>query len=307
MRTQFWLMALLLFLGNTSRTLAHFPWLVPMNDSANRVQLFFGEGPQPDDPSYLARWLDVPVTPILGTKPQKPTAWKWNEAKDGLTCTVPGAGAWELTHTYGVLKRSESFLLVYSAKAVQCQPPETSDALRVRLPAQGLSVESLWDGKQLELVFFEDGKPAAHLEVHANTSEGSKQFATDESGRYRFETPVSGVVSFRVAKTIDRQGTWEGEEYTSVRHHTTFCVRVPRAPSATIVSQDTTTLPALPLALTSFGATRHASIGMSMEVIPVKPILMRMMSNAINSSPATPKNSFRGKRLPKDRVCKAMA
>lgn len=230
-----------------------------MNDSANRVQLFFGEGPQPDDPSYLTRWLEVPVTPILGTKPQKPITWTWNETKDGLACTLPGAGAWEMTHTYGVLKRSDTFLLVYSAKAVLCQPPETSDALRVRLPSEGFSIEPQWDGKQLELVFFEDGKPAAHLEVNANTSEGSMHFSTDDSGRYRFETPVSGVVSFRVAKTIDRKGIWEGEEYNSVRHHTTFCVRVPSTTSAAIKSQDTTTLPALPLALTSFGATRHDS------------------------------------------------
>lgn len=246
-------LALTLFLSLPNASHAHFIWvLTGSGHDAGRVQVFFGEEAEPDDPGLLDR-ISNAETWSVGWRGE-PEKLSLTKGKASLEATV-AKGSQEspviLKHTYGVFTRGNtSFLLNYYAKTYPTVLPGNWRAIEDenRLPFEIVPSRK---GASTVLQLIWKGMPLAGAEVviHGPGLKGKLEGTTDESGDFRCELPETGTYSIRGKMTQDTAGTHNGEEYDSIRHYTTLTLH--SAP--TRVSSLKHELPDLPQGITSFG------------------------------------------------------
>ena len=180
---------------------AHFIWvLTGSGENADRVQVFFGEATEPDDPDLLDRIIKAEAWSVGGRG--KPETLSLLKGKDALEATLPEKlhqNAVVLKHTYGVLTRGQSsFLLNYYAKSYPLALPGTWHAIedKERLP---LEIIPTRNGNTTALQLTWQGKPSANSEI-VIVGPGIKdklEGTTDEAGTFRCELPADGVYSIR--------------------------------------------------------------------------------------------------------------
>lgn len=251
MRHLLFSLTLLLCLPAVSR--AHFIWvLTGAGEDAGRVQVFFGEAAEPDDPELLDRIVKAEAWSMgWRGEPEKISLTKGEEALVATLSERASQNAVVLKHTYGVLTRGQSsFLLNYYAKAYPFALPGTWNAIadNERLP---LEIVPVRDGKTTVLKLTWQGKPSAGSEI-VIVGPGIKdkiEGTTDEAGNFRCELPAAGVYSIRGKITEEGEGTYDGEQYGSIRHYTTLTLH--NVPSTFESAKHK--LPELPQGITSFG------------------------------------------------------
>ena len=256
LRLRSWLPAVVLALVWTQAASAHFLWLLTGTEKAPnkvKVQVFFGEAAEADDPALLDKVAKAEVWSVGGRgEPKLLTLTKGADALEAELAGPARDSTLILKHNYGVLAKggSEPFLLMYYAKTHPFAMPGTWRAVKddVRLP---LEISPTIDGSSTLLQVTWKGKPVAGSAVTVVGPGIDKKIkgATDEAGNFRCELPKAGTFSIRAKHTEEAAGKFDDKEYKSVRHYSTLTLH--NAPSRlTPVAHN---LPALPKGTTSFG------------------------------------------------------
>jgi hypothetical protein len=244
-------LTLLLCLPSVSH--AHFIWvLTGSGDDAGRVQVFFGEAAEADDPELLDRIINAEVWSIGGRgKSEKLHLTKGEDALESPLSEKLRQNPVVLKYTYGVFTRGQSsFLLNYYAKAYPFALPGTWNAIedKERLP---LEIVPTRNGNTTALQLTWNGKPSSGSEI-VIVGPGIKdklEGTTDEAGNFRCELPAAGVYSIRGKVTEEGEGTHNGEKYGAIRHYTTLTLH--NVPSELQGAKHK--LAELPQGITSFG------------------------------------------------------
>lgn len=242
-RLAFLLIALLALPTATAR--AHFLWLVKTNDAKGgaRLQVYFGEGAEPDDPALLARVKAAKVWRIGESGKPLPLPLKLTE--DSLSAGLDGAASndvYLLQHTYGIFERGgDAFLLKYygaTGPNLDHWPQRAAKGVDFQLtPAAtsaGVQVKAVWRGKPLSKAQVVATGPGLEFEAE-----------TDENGVVTLPVKKQGVFSIRGRHIEKQAGKHDGKAYSAVRHYTTLVLNTK--------TQDAE-YPALPELVTSFGA-----------------------------------------------------
>ena len=217
-------------------------------DSA-KVQVFFSESAEPDDPALLDKVIKAEVWSVGGRG--EPRALPLKKVGDALEAELGRASTTILRHTYGVTAMGgEPFLLKYYAKTYPFVLPGTWRAIEdeERLP---LEVVPVLEPAATRLNVFWKGQPlpGATVTVVGPGIPQKLEGTTDNAGSFRCELLQAGVYSIRAKHTEPTAGKLEDQEYQSVRHYSTLALRyVP--PTLDPQAHD---LPALPQGTTSFG------------------------------------------------------
>lgn len=232
---------------------AHFLWLLTdTSSSTGKVQVFFGEAAEADDPALLDKVAKAEVWTVGGRGEPKLVSLK--KSDDALEAELSGPALQStqiLRHTYGVVaKGSEPFLLKYYAKTHPFPLPGTWKAVRDsdRLP---LEVVPSQDGTSTTLQVLWNGKPLAGSTVTVVGPGIDKKIegTTDEGGNFHCSLPQAGTFSIRAKHSESVAGKLEDKEYKSVRHYSTLTLHYQPSQLAPVAH----TLPALPKGMTSFG------------------------------------------------------
>lgn len=268
MKTFQWTAAVVCLLAAsiTNQAFAHFLWLLPQAEGKNnaaKVQLYFGEAAEPDDPDLLK--------PLTGIKVWEKNAkgkletYSLTAGDDSLFITPEpkGAGraAYGLSHTYGVITRGESqFLLQYYAKTYpqKSQRVWSKISCTEQLP---LDIVPTLKGDEVTLQVNWQGKAQADVElkiIGPKTSDASVTAATNAKGQHQFKL-VEGVYSIRAKFVQEKKGEHKGDKYDSVRHYSTLtlpfvAVAENNKTAATSEAATDSKYPQLPEGISSFGA-----------------------------------------------------
>lgn len=253
-KVRIWLPVMAIAILWTQSASAHFLWLLTGSEKApGKVQVYFGEAAEPDDPALLDKVAKAEVWSVGGRG--EPKLLALTKAEDSLQAELTGSALLSpliLRHSYGVLSKgdSEPFLLMYYGKTYPFALPGTWQAVNddKRLP---LEIIPQADGSSTVLKVTWNGKPQAGLTVTVVGPgiESKLEGTTDEAGTFRCELPIAGTFSIRAKHTEATAGKLDDKEYKSVRHYSTLTLQY--APSRlTPVSHH---LPPLPKGTTSFG------------------------------------------------------
>ncbi|MCA9015713.1 MAG: DUF4198 domain-containing protein [Planctomycetaceae bacterium] len=269
MKTFQWTAAIICLLAATmtNQAHAHFLWLLPQaegNNNAAKVQLYFGEAAEPDDPDLLKKLTSIKVW----EKKQQGQLQTYNltAGEDSLFITPEpkGAGraAYGLDHTYGVITRGESqFLLKYYAKAF----PQKSQRVWSKISCSKelpLEIVPVLKGEEVTLQVNWNGKPLANAELKiSGPKTDSENVTATTNAQGQFQTKLTdGVYSIRTKHTEEKKGEYNGDKYDSIRHYSTLTL-----PFVALKDNNETTaaetapeadskFPQLPEAISSFGA-----------------------------------------------------
>lgn len=260
----------LLAMSVTSQAYAHFLWLLPQtegknNNNAAKVQLYFGEAAEPDDPDLLKRLTKIKVWEKSSNG--KLQTYSLTEGDDSLFITPNPKGAGEaaygLDHTYGVITRGDSqFLLKYYAKAF---PQKSQGAWNKISCSKELSLEivPILKGEEATLQVNWNGKPLAGAElkiIGPKTSSETVTATTNAQGQYQTKL-TDGIYSIRAKHTEAKKGEHNGDKFDSVRHYSTLTLPFvslaknnKTAAKSSAPSAADSKFPQLPDAISSFGA-----------------------------------------------------
>ncbi|WP_298859602.1 DUF4198 domain-containing protein [uncultured Gimesia sp.] len=251
----------------TTQAHAHFLWLLPQVEGKNnaaKVQLYFGEAAEPDDPDLLKRLTSIKVWG-KNTKGKLQT-YSLTPGDDSLFITPnpkgTGKSAYGLNHTYGVISRGDSqFLLKYYAKAF----PQKSQGVWNKidfLEQLPLEIVPVLKGKEVTLQVNWNGKPLADAELKVigpKTTSDTLTATTNAKGQ--FQTKLSdGIYSIRVKHTEKKSGEHQADKYDSIRHYSTLVLPFVSLTQKKKTSATTSApaikdkFPQLPDAISSFGA-----------------------------------------------------
>lgn len=246
-------LALALLIASPSLGRAHFMWLLTDGSAKEgKVQVFFGEAAEADDPALLEKVAKAEVWTVGGRGEPKPVELKLG--KDALEAELSGPARQAtliLRHNYGVVaKGGEPFLLKYYAKTHPFALTGTWKAVKdsERLP---LEVVPMLDGSQTVLQVLWQGKPlsGSTVTVVGPGLEKKIEGTTDEAGHFKCTLPQAGTFSIRAKHTEASSGKLDDKEYKSVRHYSTLTLPYEPARLTPTAHQ----LPALPKGMTSFG------------------------------------------------------
>ena len=240
--------------------LSHFLWLVPQDESGSLVQLYFSEGPAPDNPKLLEKLNGIKVSAYRSDKESETESLGFNSDKTSLFAKSKGASAWQLKHTYGVRGTDKKSLLIYSASSVTCEREGMEDRDSVRLPSHGFIVRPSFDGQKLSLALFSNGSPAKGFEFEIHSPQDHRTVKTNDLGIAIVDSIVPGVYAVRCYETNESAGQHDGIDYQATQHYSTTSFIVPNLQGATLVPEDKEALGAIPEAITSFGATASNNV-----------------------------------------------
>lgn len=256
---------LALFVSNQAQ--AHFLWLLSQAEGKNnaaKVQLYFGEAAEPDDPDLLKRLTNIKVWEKSANG--KLQTYSLTEGDDSLfvTPTPKGAGksAYGLDHTYGVITRGDShFLLKYYAKAL----PQKSQGVWNKISCSEqlpLEIVPVLKGEEVTLQVNWNDKPLADAElkiIGPKTSSESITATTNAQGQVQTKM-TDGVYSIRAKHTENKKGEHKGDKYDSVRHYSTLTLpfvslsKSSKTTATKLTPAVESKFPQLPDAISSFGA-----------------------------------------------------
>lgn len=232
---------------------AHFLWLLTDSTAPQgKVQVFFGESAEADDPALLDRVIKAEVWTMGGRgEPKLLTLTKGSDALEAELAGAARQSTLVLRHNYGVMaKGGDPFLLKYYAKTYPFALPGTWKAVgdSGRLP---LEVVPSVKGSQTVLQVLWNGKPLAGSTVTIVGPGIDKKIEgnTDDSGNFVCELPKSGTYSIRAKHTEEAAGKQDDKEYKSVRHYSTLTLHSQQGR----LTPTAHNLPALPKGVTSFG------------------------------------------------------
>lgn len=251
-----------LFAARPTITSAHALWLKTDADHGKPLAvLTFGESPQ-DETYHLPEALeDTPIwlrTPD-GQRTELVAEIVETDDRIGIEAPLPAdlaeAGKWyvlEATREYGIY---HGFLLTYYAKHVYAKP---SDRLAAAGPSSGLKLDIVprATGDALELTVRWDGQPRAETDVVVTVGDGdSQELKTDAEGKVTLKPEGEGLVAV-VANFYDKtqSGELDGEKYGSAAHYATLTFPWDASAKPQAAATSSTELPALPVAVSSFGA-----------------------------------------------------
>ncbi|MFO0906444.1 MAG: kelch repeat-containing protein [Pirellulales bacterium] len=228
---------------------AHFLWLVRDAQHGGKIQVYFGEAAEPDDPALLSKVAAAEVWSLEGRG--QPKSLPLTHSSDSLTADQARPATSILRHNYGVVEKGGApFLLKYYAKAYPYALPGTWNAVRdaERLPlevtpalaADGLRLTVTWAGKPL---------PGAVVTVNGPGIDSKLEGPADAEGRFVCQLAQPGLYSIRAKHSEETAGTHDGKEYKSVRHYSTLSLNY--APAQ--LSPAAHDLPPLAKGTTSFG------------------------------------------------------
>jgi len=246
-------LALALLVASPSLGRAHFMWLLTDSSAKEgKVQVFFGEAAEAEDPVLLEKVAKAEVWTVGGRG--EPKAVELKLGKEALEGELSGAARQStliLRHSYGVVaKGGEPFLLKYYAKTHPFALTGTWRAVKDsdRLP---LEVVPTADGSQTVLQVLWKGQPLAGSTVTVVGPGIDKKLegTTDEAGHFKCTLPQGGTFSIRAKHTEAISGKQDDKEYKSVRHYSTLTLPYQPARLTPTAHQ----LPALPKGTTSFG------------------------------------------------------
>lgn len=269
MKTFQWTAAIICLLAAsiTNQAYAHFLWLLPQAEGKNnaaKVQLYFGEAAEPDDPDLLKRLTDIKVWEK--TAKGKLETYKLTLKDDSLFITPKpeGAGraAYGLDHTYGVITRGESqFLLKYYAKTY----PQKSQRVWSKIDCSEqlpLEIVPVLKGQDVTLQVKLNGKPLEGAElkiIGPKTDSETVTASTDAKGQYKVKL-TDGLYSIRAKHVEEKKGELKGDKYDSIRHYSTLTLPYVALKNKTKATDGEESVevdskyPQLPDAISSFGA-----------------------------------------------------
>ncbi len=231
---------------------AHFLWLVrDAGGQPGKMQVYFGEVAEPDDPGLLERVQAAQVWALPGRG--EPQALSLTRVEDELVAELPPAARQAtvvLRHTYGVMTRGDaSFLLNYYAKSFPSPLPgtwrEANDP--ERLP---LEITPTVEGKEIVLYVAWKGQPVAGATIAIHGPGVDLEGTTNEKGVFRGKFPEEGRYSVLARYLEKTPGKHDGKSYTEVRHYTTLALEYTPAQLAPVAHN----LADLPQGMTSLGA-----------------------------------------------------
>jgi len=247
------LLALSLVLACPAVSSAHFIWLLSNPSAApGKVQVFFGEAAEADDPDLLDKIAAAKLWVVDGRG--EPQLLPLTKGTDALEATLPDgqkSATLILEHNYGVMaKGGPKFLLKYYAKTSPSVLPGTWEAVydKERLPLeiiaridQGqVSLETLWQGQS---------QPEIALTIVGPGIEDKIEGVTGPNSRFLTMLPGAGVYSIR-AKHVETVAGQLGEDaYESIKHYSTLTLHY----QPTELQPEPNQLPELPQGTTSFG------------------------------------------------------
>ncbi len=254
LKVRFWLPALAAAFIWTQSASVHFLWLLTGSEKApNKVQVFFGEAAEADDPALLDKVAKAEVWSVGGRgEPNLLTLTKGEEALEAELAGPVRGSTLILKHNYGVLAKggAEPFLLMYYGKTHPFALPGTWRAVKddARLP---LEINPTNDGSSTLLQVTWKGKPLAGSTVTVVGPGIDKRLegTTDEAGHFRCELPKAGTFSIRAKHSENTEGKLDDKEYKSVRHYSTLTLHYAPSRLAPVAHN----LSALPKGTTSFG------------------------------------------------------
>lgn len=228
---------------------AHFLWLVRDAQPGGKIQVYFGEAAQPDDPTLLGKVAAAEVWSFEGRGQPKPL--NLVQSAESLTAEQARPATSILRHAYGVVEKGGSpFLLKYYAKSYPFALPGTWTAVRdaERLP---LEVTPEFDVAGLRFNVTWAGQPLAGAVVTVNGPglDEKLEGPTDAEGRFVCKLAQAGLYSIRAKHVEETAGTHDGKEYQSIRHYSTLSLHY-APPRLSPASHD---LPPLVKGTTSFG------------------------------------------------------
>ncbi len=252
----------LCLLGCGAPCSAHFLWL--SSDVDGRGLVYFGESAA-DQNYHLPERLAQLKLSYRGVAGGAPTAVPLLELETddfvGLRSKEALAldGLIETSCQYGVYHGT---LLTYFAKHYLGVDPATWSKLGPA-PEHPMDVVPglAADGRSLELTVYVKGKPYSGADVSrlSTDAEPEKQ-VTDAKGTARFDS-AGGALSFLVSmEEKDKSGKYEGEAYAGCSNYMTLTISTPeqqahtKSAAADVSAALHSTLPALPAAISSFGA-----------------------------------------------------
>ncbi len=246
---------------------AHFIWLVRQMDgeAGDRVELYFSEAAEPDDPDLLQRVKDVTIWQLGPDGHAQKFALQLEDDAlfAGLGDKIDGHSLFVARHDYGVLERNgESFALRYYAKT---GPKLGDEAWSRNDSGKHLALDvipvAVTNGIRIEVRW--QAKPLAGAQVIVS-GPGMKDFeaTSDKQGQATFETSKPGLFSIRVRHIENQAGERNGHKYESIRHYSTLALNVTTAGVSADSPADNhkaeqaaaSTYPPLPELVTSFGA-----------------------------------------------------
>lgn len=239
-----------LILAFPSVSHAHFLWLLTSGPpSASKVQVFFGEAAEPDDPDLLSKVVKAEAWVVGGRG--EPKALELRQVEATLEAALDQPATVILRHTYGVTTRGgQSFLLQYYAKTYPTSLPGTWRPVRddKRL---ALEVTPALDpnGTRLNVTWHGQPQSNATVSVVGPGIDGKLEGTTDAAGNFLAKLPSSGVYSILARHVEPTAGKLGDQAYESVRHYSTLTLQHSPATLAPTAHK----LPALPKGTTSFG------------------------------------------------------
>ena len=228
---------------------AHFLWLVRDARTGGKIQVYFGEAAQPDDPALLGKVAAAEVWSIEGRGQPKPL--KLVQSAESLSAEQARPATSILRHNYGVVEKGGApFLLKYYAKSYPFALPGTWTAVRdaERLP---LEVTPSLDEAGVRLTVTWAGKPLAGAVVTVNGPglDSKLEGPTDAEGRFVCKLAQPGLHSILAKHAEETAGTHDGQEYKSIRHYSTLSLHYVPAQLSPAVHD----FPPLAKGTTSFG------------------------------------------------------
>ncbi len=244
---------------------AHFIWLAPVTadsepvalPAAERVELYFGEAAQPDNPALLDLLDRVELWSVSASTFAGPV--KPSRAGDSLSVKLAHADTESTEGSILVAKQDfgvrnkggESFRLKYYAKV----GPPLDSPLWAKVDTESqleLDITPRLDDGRVRLQVRFAGSPAGDAEVVISGPQGDGDGGrgeTDADGEYVFSPHAAGRYSIRARHIDATAGKVDGEAFDDTRHYVTLTLDVP----GSVVSVPSQSLAELPTTLTSFG------------------------------------------------------
>lgn len=236
---------------------AHFTFVVPQPGS-NEAHVILSEDLVPD------KDVDVKIIghSTLSSRDASGaiTALELRPAEHAFIVSVPGEGTrvvYGLT-TLGVRQHGNrpGYLATYYPKAIFGDPFDAATRVDAKHPAEIVAV-----GKPGEVKFqvLASGKPVPDVEIVVILPDGDSEKVTTGKDGLTKTFMQQGVYGAWARHVIPGAGELGGKKYAEARNYPTFVAQIGSADAAPATvpastSQSVTTLPAMPLAVSSFGA-----------------------------------------------------
>ena len=264
---QMWNMFLVIAIlcGSVDYTHGHFIWVAKSN-SAGVVNIYFGEGPSPDQAQFLNGLKEMQVWSVdKNGVANKLDFNKKTEGSDGWFETASGQFAVDVDCQYGIFGRGDkNMFLHYSAKYID-YVPNFEMKPNGKLP---LDITFKSAGSKTKFKVLHKGKPASSCELNVvDHKDENHELTTNEAGEVEFAGVPTGRWQVRAKVTDATAGKVGDKEYSEKRYYCTLVVGLDssevnqqtetsgNAESAKAMAKvsASTPFPDLPVGITSFG------------------------------------------------------